>query len=68
MVKTISIIKANQENIAKVFKGGIKTDVIFKELQRDTVGRSGSNPTWGQVYYNIEGKTEFKRYSSSKRI
>lgn len=52
MKKTISIIKQNQENISEVFKNGVQTDILFKELQRDTVGRSGSCPTWGYVYLN----------------
>lgn len=55
MIKTISIIKENQENIAEVFKNGLETDIIFKELQKDTIGRSGSSPTWGEVYVNKDG-------------
>jgi len=57
--KTISIIKQNQENIAEVFKNGAQTDMVFRELQRDTIGRSGSSPTWGYVYCNEEGKLKF---------
>ena len=60
MVKTISIIKQNQENIAEVFQYGVKTDMLFRELQKDTVGRSGSSPTWGYVYSNQDGKLKFK--------
>lgn len=55
MVKTISIIKENQENISEVLRNGVQTDIIFKELQKDTVGRSGSSPTWGEVYFYNEG-------------
>lgn len=55
MVKTISIIKENQENISEILKNGVQTDILFKELQKDTVGRSGSSPTWGEVYLNEEG-------------
>jgi len=57
--KTISIIKQNQENISEVFRNEIQTDILFRELQRDTVGRSGSIPTWGYVYANEEGKLKF---------
>ena len=60
MVKTISIIKQNQENISQVFQNGVQTDMLFRELQRDTVGRSGSSPTWGYVYSNEEGKLKFR--------
>ena len=60
MKKTISIIKQNQENIAEVFKNGVQTDVIFRELQRDTIGRSGSTPTWGYVYHNVDGNLKFQ--------
>lgn len=60
MVKTISIIKQNQENISQVFQNGVQTEMLFRELQRDTVGRSGSSPTWGYVYSNEEGKLKFR--------
>ena len=59
LIKTISIIKQNQENISTVFQDGVKTDMLFRELQKDTVGRSGSSPTWGYVYFNQEGKLKF---------
>ena len=58
--KTISIIKQNQKNIAEVFKNGVQTDIVFRELQRDTVGKSGSSPTWGYVYHNEQGRLKFK--------
>ena len=60
MKKTISIIKQNQKNIAEVFKNGVQTDLLFRELQRDTIGRSGSSPTWGYVYSNENGKLKFR--------
>ena len=60
MIKTISIIKQNQENIAQVFQNGVQTDILFRQLQRDTIGRSGASPTWGYVYSNKEGKLKFK--------
>lgn len=34
--------------------------LIFRELSRDTVGRSNSNPTWGRVYKYINGELDFK--------
>lgn len=60
MKKTISIIKQNQENIGEVFRNGVQTDVVFRELQRDTIGRSGSTPTWGYVYHNVDGNLKFQ--------
>jgi len=57
--KTISIIKQSQENLGEVFKNGVQTDIVFRELQRDTIGRSGSSPTWGYVYLNKVGKLKF---------
>jgi len=58
--KTISIIKQDQANIGEVFKNGVQTDIVFRELQRDTIGRSGSTPTWGEVYFNENGKLKSK--------
>lgn len=60
MNKTISIIKQNQENIGDVLKNGLQTDLLFRELQRDTIGKSGSSPTWGYVYSNEDGNLKFK--------
>ena len=59
MRKTISVIKQNQENLGEVFKNGAQTDIVFRELQRDTIGKSGSSPTWGYVYLNNNGKLKF---------
>lgn len=60
MKKTITIIKRNEKNIRELFESGIQTDMIFRELQKDTIGRSGSNPTWGYVYSNSKnGKIKF---------
>lgn len=44
MKKSVTIIKQNQEHISDMFKDGIKTDIVFREVQRDTVGRSGGSP------------------------
>lgn len=60
MKKSVTIIKQNQEHISDMFKDGIKTDIVFREVQRDTVGRSGGSPTWGYVYNNVNGKMKFK--------
>ena len=60
MVKTISIIRQGQENTAEIFKNKLETDILFRELQRDTIGRSGSSPTWGYAYYNENGEPKFK--------
>jgi len=58
--KSITIIKQNQEHVTDLFKDGIKTDMVFREVQRDTVGKSGASPTWGYVYDNKKGKMKFK--------
>jgi len=58
--KTITIIKKEQENKSEMFKNGFDTDVVFREIQKDTIGRSGSSPTWGDVYYNNNGKLKYK--------
>lgn len=55
MSKTITLIESNEEVITKLLEEGIKTEMVFEKIQRDTVGRSGSRPTWGNVYYNIDG-------------
>lgn len=59
MKKTITIIKKDPPNISDSFNGKIETDIIFQELQRDTIGKSGSSPTWGDVYLNQNGKLEY---------
>lgn len=55
MVKSITVSKLNQN-----IPDDIETDMLFKEVQRDTVGRSGSSPTWGYVYDNKDSKLELK--------
>lgn len=52
MKKTITIIKQQEKNVSDIFNGTVETDLLFRELQRDTIGRSGSSPTWGYVYSN----------------
>lgn len=59
MKKSITIIKQNQKDICHIFMNGIKTEMLFRELQRDTIGKSGSNPTWGNIYSNKEGKLKY---------
>ena len=59
MKKSITIIKQGLTNIGNVFLDDKKTDILFKELQKDTIGRSGSSPTWGYVYSNNNGKFKF---------
>ena len=60
MKKSVTIIKQNQEHVTDMFKDGLKTDLICREIQRDTVGRSGASPTWVYVYNNVNGKMKFK--------
>ena len=56
MEKSLLVIKLEQEHTSELFKEGLKTDMIFREIQRDTKGKSGSRPTWGYVYKNENGK------------
>ena len=60
MEKSLLVIKLEQEHASELFKEGLKTDMIFREIQRDTKGKSGSRPTWGYVYKNENGKMKFK--------
>lgn len=60
MSKTISIIKQGQTDSEEILKSDMQTDIIFQEIQRDTVGRSGSSPTWGKVYINDNGRPKEK--------
>ena len=55
MRKSITVIKLNQEHVPELFKDELKTDMVFIEVQRDTVGKSGARPTWGYVYNNENG-------------
>lgn len=50
MIKTITIINQNQENVSDYFNQSASTDFLFRELQKDTIGKSGANPIWGYVY------------------
>ena len=60
MEKSLLVIKLEQEHASELFKEGLKTDMIFREIQRDTKGKSGSRPTWGYAYKNENGKMKFK--------
>lgn len=55
MVKSITVSKQNQD-----IPDNIETEMFFKEVQKDTIGRSGSSPTWGYVYDNKNGQLAFK--------
>lgn len=55
MNKTITVVKQDAEKIEKLLADGIKTDVVFEIIQRDTIGRSNSSPTWGYVYHMVDG-------------
>jgi len=58
--KTITIIKQEQKNVSDIFTQGVDTDLLFRELQKDTIGRSGSSPTWGYVYSNKNRELKYK--------
>lgn len=60
MKKTIKIIDQNQENMSDILKNDSKTDLLFLKVQKDTIGKSGSNPTWGHVYESKEGDLKYK--------
>lgn len=60
MSKTITVIKQDAEKIEELLENGIKTDLAFEVIQKDTVGRSNASPTWGYVYYVVDGKLEDK--------
>ena len=68
MGKSITVIKLNQEHISDLFKDGLKTDFVFREVQRDTIGKSGSNPTWGYTFYNDGGKMKFSGIALHKEF
>ena len=58
--KTIKIVKKEKNNLATVLQNLKETDVVFKEIQKDTIGSSSSNPTWGYVYDNEDGNLTYK--------
>lgn len=55
MAKSITISKLNQD-----IPDNIETDILFQEIQKDTVGKSGGDPTWGYVYNNEDGELVLK--------
>ena len=59
MAKTVTVIKQNQTHVTEIFKDGIKTEIVFRQLYKDPRGKSGSSPTWGMAYYNKNGKLKF---------
>lgn len=68
MKKTITIVKQNQPNIPDIFRSEVQTDILFRELQRDTIGKSGSSPTWGYVYSNKDGQLKYKGIALHKEF
>ena len=57
MGKTIKIIKRGEE-----IDNTINANIVFKEIQRDTIGKSSANPTWGEVYEDEDGKKIYKEH------
>ena len=49
MSKTITIIERDREHVTDILDNPIKTEMLFREIQRDTIGKSSSNPTWGYI-------------------
>lgn len=60
MSKTITIIEIDREHVTDILDNPIKTEMLFREIQRDTIGKSSSNPTWGYTYYYNNGKLKYK--------
>lgn len=60
MKKTITVVKQDPEKIEELLGNGIKTDLVFEMIQRDTIGKSGSNPTWGHIYSNDSGEAKYE--------
>ncbi len=60
MKKKITIIKQNDGDITDFINNPQKTDLLFKELQQDTIGKSSSNPIWGYVYSVKNGNLSYK--------
>lgn len=56
MVKTIKIIKENEQHLTDHLDDYIKVDVVFRKIRKDYVGQSSSNPTWGYVFNVRNGK------------
>lgn len=60
MRKTINIIETHQTGISKRLDELTNKDMIFRKKMQDTVGRSGSNPTWGLAFDVVGNKLKFK--------
>ena len=60
MKKTITVIEQDADKIEQLLEQGIETDVVFEIIQKDTIGRSNASPTWGYVYYAVDGKLQDK--------
>lgn len=57
MIKSIKRIKENEP--LEYNQDG--KDMVFKELRKDTIGKSSSNPTWGYVFNVREGKLKLNK-------
>ena len=60
LIKTIRIIKENERNISSNLDELVSKDMVFRKKRQDTVGRSGSNPTWGLAFDVVGNKLKFK--------
>lgn len=70
MIKTIKIIKENEQHLTNHLEDLLNVDMVFRKLRQDSVGQSSSNPTWGYVFnvrsgklkLNIDGEGLFKDF------
>lgn len=60
MIKSIKVIKENEQNISKDLEGFLKKEMVFRKIRKDAIGKSASNPTWGYTYAIEKGKMKFK--------
>lgn len=60
MSKTIKTIKQGEQHINYFSNNELDAEILFREIQKDTIGKSGSSPTWGYVYLNKNGKPKYK--------
>lgn len=60
MEKRIRIVKIEENNLSAVIESLKENDIIFKQILRDTMGNSGSNPVWGHVYDNESEKLTYR--------
>ena len=56
MVKSVKRIKQGEKHLTDHLEDYKKADIVFREIRKDSVGRSASNPIWGLVFNVRNGK------------